>query len=49
MNARLSSSVTIQDGEITVATHLLAQQLRLSVAALKPETPWATSTLRMWP
>ena len=33
MNALSSSAVTIEDGEITIAADLLAQQLGLSVEA----------------
>lgn len=37
MSALSSSAVTIEDGEITIAAHLLAQKLGLSVEALKAE------------
>ena len=37
MSALSSSAVTIEDREITIAAHLLAQKLRLSVEALKAE------------
>jgi Family of unknown function (DUF6522) len=38
MSALSSSAVTIEDGEITIAADLLAQQLGLSVEALKEQT-----------
>ncbi len=38
MSALSSSAVTIEDGEITIAADLLAQQLGLSAAALKAQT-----------
>ena len=37
MSALSSSAVTIEDGEVTIAAHLLAQKLGLSVEALKAE------------
>ena len=37
MSALSSSAVTIEDGEITIAAHLLAQKLGLSIDALKAE------------
>lgn len=37
MSALSSSAVTIEDGAITIAAHLLAQKLGLSVEALKAE------------
>ena len=36
MSTLASSVLTTEDGEITTAADLLAQQLSLSVAALKP-------------
>ena len=38
MSALSSAAVTIEDGEITIAAALLAQQLGLSVEALKAQT-----------
>jgi Family of unknown function (DUF6522) len=38
MSALSSSAVTIEDGEITIAADLLAQQLGLSVEVLKEQT-----------